>query len=58
MDCRENEGWMAVSKTSRLHKLAASDAALSAQEHGFEATFWTRDGTYKGLPGVLYFLEV
>jgi predicted nucleic acid-binding protein len=45
---------VAASKISRLHHLAMADAAMYAQAREFEATFWTQDVDYQGLPGVQY----
>ena len=46
---------VAASKISRLHSLAMADAAMYAQAREFDATFWTQDVDYQGLPGVQYF---
>jgi predicted nucleic acid-binding protein len=37
-----------------LHKLAMADAAMYAMAREFDASFWTQDVDYQGLPGVLY----
>jgi len=49
---------VAASKISRLHSLAMADAAMYAQAREFDATFWTQDVDYQGLPGVQYFPKV
>jgi len=46
---------VAAAKISRLHGLAMADAAMYAHAREFEATFWTQDVDYQGLPGVQYF---
>ena len=46
---------IAASKIASQHRLAMADAAMysMAQEH--QATFWTQDMDYQGLPGVRFF---
>lgn len=46
---------VAAANISRLHNLAMADAAMYAHAREFEATFWTQDVDYDGLPGVRYF---
>jgi predicted nucleic acid-binding protein len=46
---------VAAAKISRLHSLAMADAAMYAHAREFDATFWTQDVDYDGLPGVQYF---
>lgn len=45
---------VAAAKVSRLHGLAMADAAMYSMAREFEATFWTQDVDYQGLPGVNY----
>ena len=44
-----------AAKASRRHNLAMADAAMYALAREFDATFWTQDVDYNGLPGVRYF---
>ena len=48
---------IAASKIASQHRLAMADAAMysMAQEH--QATFWTQDMDYQGLPGVRFFAK-
>ena len=48
---------IAASKIASQHRLAMADAAMYsiAQEH--QATFWTQDVDYKGLPCVRFFAK-
>ena len=48
---------VAASLTASAHNLALADAAIysMAQEH--QATLWTQDIDYQGLPGVNYFAK-
>ena len=46
---------VAAAKASRRHNLAMADAAMYALAREFDATFWTQDVDYNGLPGVRYF---
>ena len=48
---------IAASKIASQHRLAMADAAMysMAQEH--QATFWTQDTDYQGLPGVRFFAK-
>lgn len=48
---------IAASKIASQYRLAMADAAMYsiAQEH--QATFWTQDVDYKGLPGVQFFAK-
>ena len=48
---------IAASKVASQHRLAMADAAMYsiAQEH--QATFWTQDVDYQGLPGVQFFAK-
>lgn len=50
-----DERAIAASMTASVHNLALADAAMysMAQEH--DATLWTQDIDYQGLPGVNYF---
>ncbi len=45
---------VAAAKASRLHNLAMADAAMYSMAREFDATFWTQDVDYQGLPGVQY----
>ena len=45
---------VAAAKVSRLHNLAMADAAMYSMAREFDATFWTQDVDYQGLPGVQY----
>jgi toxin FitB len=48
---------IAAAHIAQQHKLAMADAMMYslAQEH--QATFWTQDVDYQGLPGVNYFAK-
>ncbi|MES2941725.1 MAG: type II toxin-antitoxin system VapC family toxin [Pseudomonadota bacterium] len=48
---------IAASKIASQHRLAMANAAMYsiAQEH--QATFWTQDVDYQGLPGVRFFAK-
>jgi uncharacterized protein with PIN domain len=46
---------VAASKAARLHGLAMADAAMYSMACELDATFWTQDVDYQGLPGVNYF---
>ena len=48
---------IAASKVASQYRLAMADAAMYslAQEH--QATFWTQDVDYQGLPGVQFFAK-
>jgi len=45
---------VAAAKAARLHNLAMADAAMYSMAREFDATFWTQDVDYQGLPGVQY----
>ena len=45
---------IAASVVASQHKLAMADAAMYSMAREFEASFWTQDVDYKGLPGVQY----
>jgi len=45
---------VAAAKASRLHNLAMADATMYSMAREFDATFWTQDVDYQGLPGVQY----
>jgi predicted nucleic acid-binding protein len=45
---------IAASTVATRHKLAMADAAMYSMALEFEATFWTQDVDYQGLPGVRY----
>ena len=46
---------VAASKIARQHRLALADAAMYSMALEHDATFWTQDIDYDGLPGVRYF---
>ncbi|MGY8905087.1 MAG: PIN domain-containing protein [Burkholderiales bacterium] len=48
---------IAAAKISRQHKLALADAAMYSMALEYNATFWTQDADYGGLPGVRYFAK-
>ena len=45
---------VAAAKIAARHKLAMADAAMYTIAREFDATFWTQDVDYQGLPGVRY----
>ena len=45
---------VAAAQIAARHKLAMADAAMYAIAREFDATFWTQDVDYQGLPGVRY----
>lgn len=45
---------VAAAQIAARHKLAMADAAMYAIAREFDATFWTQDADYQGLPGVRY----
>ena len=45
---------IAASTVSSAHGLAMGDALMYSLAQEFEATFWTQDVDYAGLPGVRY----
>lgn len=45
---------MAASKAAQRHQLAMADAIMYSIAREFNATFWTQDVDYQGLPGVRY----
>lgn len=45
---------IAASRVARQHRLALADAAMYSMAREFDATFWTQDVDYQGLPGVRY----
>ena len=48
---------VAAAQIAARHKLAMADAAMYAIAREFDATFWTQDVDYQGLPGVRYFAK-
>ena len=46
---------IAASLAARAHGLAMADALMYSMAQEFQATFWTQDVDYQGLPGVNYF---
>ena len=48
---------IAASKIAQKHKLAMADAIMYSIALEFEATFWTQDVDYQGLPSVEYFVK-
>ena len=45
---------IAASETAQQHRLAMADAIMYSIAREFNATFWTQDIDYQGLPGVNY----
>ena len=45
---------IAASHIAAQHKLVMADAAMYAMAREFDASFWTQDVDYQGLPGVRY----
>ena len=45
---------IAASRVARQHRLALADAAMYSMAREFDATFWTQDIDYQGLPSVRY----
>jgi len=45
---------VAASHIAAQHKLAMADAAMYSMALEFDASFWTQDVDYQGLPGVRY----
>jgi len=45
---------IAASAVAARYKLAMADAAMYSMALEFDATFWTQDVDYQGLPGVQY----
>jgi len=45
---------VAASQAAAVNKLAMADAAMYSMAQEFDATFWTQDVDYQGLPGVQY----
>ena len=45
---------IAASRIAAQHKLAMADAAMYSMALEFDASFWTQDADYQGLPGVRY----
>ena len=48
---------IAASSAASTHGLAMADAAMYSLAQEFQATFWTQDVDYRGLPGVNYFAK-
>jgi predicted nucleic acid-binding protein len=48
---------IAASSAAAAHGLAMADAAMYSMAQEFQATFWTQDVDYQGLPGVNYFAK-
>nr|WP_315246596.1 type II toxin-antitoxin system VapC family toxin [uncultured Albidiferax sp.] len=48
---------IAASSAASAHGLAMADAAMYSMAQEFQATFWTQDVDYHGLPGVNYFAK-
>jgi len=46
---------VAAARVARQHNLAMADAVMLSLAQEFDATFWTQDVDYQGLPGVRYF---
>ena len=45
---------IAASESAQQHRLAMADAIMYSIAREFNATFWTQDADYEGLPGVNY----
>ncbi len=45
---------VAAAKVARQHGLGMADAAMYSMAREFDASFWTQDVAYQGLPGVNY----
>lgn len=45
---------IAASVAARAHGLAMADALMYSMAQEFQATFWTQDVDYRGLPGVQF----
>jgi predicted nucleic acid-binding protein len=52
-----DERAIAASQISQKNKLAMADAVMYSTALEFNATFWTQDSDYKGLPSVQYFAK-
>jgi toxin FitB len=48
---------IAASKIAQKHKLAMADAIMYSIALEFNATFWTQDVDYQGLPSVQYLVK-
>ena len=48
---------ISAARISRAHGLALADAAMYGIAQELDATFWTQDVDYDGLPGVRYFAK-
>lgn len=46
---------LSASEAAQKHRLAMADAVMYSIAREFNATFWTQDIDYQGLPGVNYF---
>jgi len=46
---------VAAAQIAARHKLAMADAAMYAMAQEFDATFWTQNVDYQGLPEVRFF---
>jgi len=46
---------VAAAYIAARHKLAMADAAMYAMAQEFDATFWTQNVDYQGLPEVRFF---
>ena len=49
---------VAAAQIAARHKLAMADAAMYAMAQEFDATFWTQNVDYQGLPEVRFFPKV
>jgi toxin FitB len=52
-----DERAIAASQISQKHKLAMADAVMYSTALEFNATFWTQDIDYEGLPSVQYLVK-
>ena len=48
---------IAASEAAQKHRLALADAIMYSIAREFDATFWTQDIDYQGLPGIKYFVR-
>lgn len=48
---------IAASRVASQHRLAMADAAMYSMAQEYNATFWTQDVDYKGLPSIRFFAK-
>ena len=49
---------LAAANVSAAHKLPMADSIIYATAQAFNATLWTQDADFDGLPGVRFFARV